>query len=192
MNERINQMAVQIIYQELRGLLGQYVETEGYNHAPTEAPESDGFAYAARKMEEIWRTAATWLAWAPAHTRKIVRILLETESFLQSYSRPGVVHRWKKIAPALNYFDCAFDLMENSPEQYERIRMGMSNLHLSCYPDQKWMEKRKAYFEEARKQLEDEGQAYSEEMVFQDELLRALTLVFQMDFGDVWSQSLAG
>lgn len=192
MNERINRMAVGIIYEELHGLLEQYAETEGYNHAPTEAPESDGFAYAARRMAEIWRTAATWLAWAPAHTRKIVRILLETESFLQSYEYPGVVRRWKEIDPALNYFDCAFDLMEKCPEQYERIRMGMSNLRLSCYPDQKWMEQRRAYFEEARTRLEDEGQAYSEERFFQDELLQALTLVFQMDFGDVWSQSLAG
>ncbi len=192
MNDRINQMAVQIIYQELRGLLGQYVETEGYNHAPTEVPESDGLAYAARRMAEIWRTAATWLAWAPAHTRKIVRILLEVEYLLRSCECPGVVRRWKEIDPVLNYFDCAFELMEKSPEQYEKIRMGLSNLRLSCYPDQKWMEQRKAYFAAARERLEDEGQAYSEDEVFQDELLRALTLVFQTDFGDMWGQSLAG
>lgn len=82
--------------------------------------------------------------------------------------------------------------MEKSPEQYEKIRMGLSNLRLSCYPDQKWVEHRKAYFEAARKRLEDEGKAYSEDEVFQDELLRALTLVFHVDFGDIWGQSLAG
>lgn len=192
MNERINRMAVGIIYEELHGLLEQYAETECYNRAPTKAPESDGLAYVKRRMAEIWRTAAAWLSWTKVHTRKIVRILLEVEYFLRSCECPGVVRRWKEIDPALNYFDCAFELMEKSPEQYERIRMGLSNLRLSCYPDQKWVEQRKAYFEAARKRLEDGGQVYSEDKVFQDELLQALTLVFQVDFGDIWGQSLAG
>ena len=54
------------------------------------------------------------------------------------------------------------------------------------------VEQRKAYVEAARERLKDEGQAYSEDKIFQDELLRALTLVFQVDFGDILGQSSAG
>ena len=43
---------------------------------------------------------------------KLIRITDETEEFVRSYERPGVVTRWKRINPRILFFECSFDLME--------------------------------------------------------------------------------
>ena len=55
-------------------------------------------------------------------------------------------------------------------------------MKLACYPDDTLVEARKRYFAEAKKKIEDGNLQYSEDRVFQNELLRTLTLVFEKDF----------
>lgn len=113
---------------------------------------------------------------------KLTRIVDETEQFVRSCERPGVVKRWKKMNPDIIFFDCAFELLENNPDMYKEISLGLTDLHLACYPDDALVEKRNKYFAEAKRKIENGNFQYSEDRVFQNELLRTLTLVFENDF----------
>ena len=176
-------MAIELIYQQLRGLLGEYAETGGFNRAPAGAPEEDGLAYTTRRLAEIRQSAQVLLEPFPELADRMARILEETEAFLRQYEQPGVVWRWRELDPALVYFDCAFELLGECPEEFERMQMGLSPFRLSCYPDGRWVERRREYFAQARARFAREGREYDEDLVFQEELCRALELVFQADFG---------
>lgn len=113
---------------------------------------------------------------------KIIRIVDETEQFVRIYEKPGVVKRWRRINPQILFFECAFDLLETCPDMYKEISWGLTDLKLACYPDETLVEARKRYFAVAKKKIEDGNLRYSENRIFQNELLRTLTLVFENDF----------
>ena len=77
---------------------------------------------------------------------KLIRIVDETEQFIRSYERPGVVKRWRRINPQILFFECAFDLMETCPDMYKKISWGLTDLKLACYPDDTLVEARKKIF----------------------------------------------
>lgn len=175
------------IYGHLRGLLAEYVETNCYNVVPEGASDPDGLAYAMRRLAEI-RDEAAPLARCPEVAKRVERILDETEFFLRQYEQPGVVTRWRALNPSIEFFDCAFDLLEEAPELFERIRTGQCGpLHLECCPGPKDLRRRQDYFAAARRRFAREGRAYSEDAAFQDELCRTLELVFRADFGEAWN-----
>ena len=60
--------------------------------------------------------------------------------------------------------------------------MGLCDAKLACYPDEKQMTDQEKYFSEIQKKNEDGNLGYSEERIFQNELLRTLALVFEEDF----------
>ncbi len=179
-------VVIQWVYEQLRELLGEYVETKCFNQAPKGAPEQDGLGYTTRRMKEIRRYAAALLEAEPEAAYKQEQILLETEFFLRRYEQPGVVPRWKELNPNLIFFECAFELMENDPELYEKFRRGLVPFYLECYPDEKMMAQRKDYFKAAQERFALEGREYDKDLVFQEELCRTLELVFQADFGEDW------
>lgn len=192
MNEQAKSLAVHIIYEELAWLLAQYEATECFNKVPADAPETDIQEYLENRLRNIRSSAATLFFKDPDMGEKAEQVIGETEFFLKQYERPGVVQRWKALNPNLTFFDCAFDLLTECPEEFDEMRMGLSPLWLSCYPDQKDLWRRKVYFMAARRRFAKAGRKYSEEAVFQDELCRTLELVFQADFGEVWTGSEAG
>lgn len=57
-----------------------------------------------------------------------------------------------------------------------------ADLKLECYPDEFLIEARKRCFEEEKRKIEDGNLRYSEDRVFQNELLRTLKRVFEHDF----------
>ena len=59
----------------------------------------------------------------------------ETEQFVRSYEIPGFVKRWRRINPQILFFDCAFDLMETSPDTYKEMSWGLTDVKLACHPD---------------------------------------------------------
>ena len=65
---------------------------------------------------------------------------------------------------------------------YKEISRGLTDLKLACYPDETLIEARNRYFTAAKKKIEDGNLKYTEDRVFQNELLRTLTLVFENDF----------
>lgn len=120
--------------------------------------------------------------WERKVAKKLSRIIEDTEYFVNQCLIPGVVTRWKRINPQLVYFDCAFDMMEKCPEFYLEMRRGLTDVHLSCYPDAEFIAKRKAYFERIREKNKLKNTEYSEDRIFQDELLNTLTLLFEDEF----------
>ena len=99
------------IYGHLRELLAEYMETHWYHQAPEGAAESDGLAYATRRLEEI-RAEAAPLARCSEVAERIEQLLVETEIFLFRDEWPGVVPRWREVNPSIDFFDFASGLLE--------------------------------------------------------------------------------
>lgn len=183
---------IQCVYGHLRGLLAKYTETDRYHEMPEGASDPDGLAYAMRRLAEIREEAAP-LARCPQVADRMKRIMDEAEFFLRQYEQPGVVTRWRKLNPPIQFFDCAFDLLEGEPELFDQIRTNQNSvLQLKCYPATEDLSRRRDYFAAARQRFAREGRTYSEDAAFQDELCRTLNLVFRADFGELWSGGTAG
>ena len=174
--------SIKTVYGMLWDVLALYEKTDCYNELPKGESGGDVWDYMGDKLLNVRKTINMLFLGEDDIKDKLVRIVDETEQFVRIYERPGVVKRWKKINPQILFFECAFDLMENCPNMYKEISWGFTDLKLACYPDDTLVEARKRYFAEAKKKIEDGNFQYSEDRVFQNELLRTLTLVFENDF----------
>ena len=184
MVEKEIRTSIKTVYGMLWDVLALYEKTECYNKVPEGEKEVDIWDYLSDKLLEIRKTIDMLFLGDKELQAKLIQIVDETEQFVRSYERPGVVTRWKRINPRILFFECAFDLMEECPDMYQQISWGLTDLKLACYPDESLIEARKRYFEEEKKKIEDGNLRYSEERVFQNELLRTLKRVFEHDFRD--------
>ncbi len=176
--------SIRKVYGMLWEMLAMYEKTECYNKVPEGAEEDDIWDYMGNRLLEARKEISRLFLGEEVLGAKLLQVADETECFIRSYEQPGVVTRWKRINPRILFFDCTFDLMEECPELYQEISWGLNDLKLSCYPDETLTAARKCYFLETKKKIEDGNLRYSEERVFQDELHRTLTLVFENDFKD--------
>lgn len=180
--------AIKAIYQELWDLLSLEVETEHFYKLPKgEEPvenseEDEGWNFAYKKISEIKGHVRKWFLGEEKIQTSMNQIVDEVKDFIRSCEVPGVVTRWKRLNPRLVYFDCAFEVMETCPEAYLEMRGGLTDTRLSCYPDAELVEKRNAYFANAKAKCARDATAYSEDQVFQDEILHTLTLLFEDAF----------
>ena len=174
--------SIKTVYGMLWEVLALYEKTECYNKVPKGAVEDDIWDFMGNKLLEIRKEINCLFLGEEKLSAKLRQIVDETECFVRSYEQPGVVTRWKKINPRILFFDCSFDLMEECPHLYSEISWGLSDFKLACYPNETLAAARKHYFDEARKKIEGGNLRYSDERVFQDELQRTLTLVFENDF----------
>lgn len=174
--------SIKTVYGMLWDVLALYEKTDCYNDLPGGENGGDIWDYMGDKLLNIRKTIDTLFLGEDDIRGKMTRIVDETEQFIRSYERTGVVKRWRRINPQILFFECAFDLMENCPNMYKEISWGFTDLKLACYPNDTLVEARKRYFAEAKKKIEDGNLKYSEDRVFQNELLRTLTLVFENDF----------
>lgn len=180
--------AIKTVYQELWDLLSLDVETEHFFKLPKGVEPVDNFGedvgwnFAYRKINEIRRHVSVLFLGEEKIIKYLNQIVEETKYFIRSCEVPGVVTRWKRMNPRLVYFDCAFEVMETCPEAYIEMRRGLTDIHLSCYPDSELIEKRNAYFANAKAKSECNGIKYSEEQVFQEEILHTLTLLLEDAF----------
>lgn len=178
------------VYEKLRTLLSLYEETDCFNTVPEGETEEDIQEFINKKFAEIRKSAQTTSLYPNDQesaekqeiAEKLLRIVDETEYFVRQYEVPGVVLRWKQINTRLIYFDCAFDLMEKCPEAYMKMRRGLTYIHLSCYPDPELVTQRNEYFAKVKEYYEHHNLEYSEEKIFQGELLNTLTLLFKKEF----------
>lgn len=178
---------IRTIYGKLWDLLSLYEETECFNCVPKGADEDDIWDYIGNRLLEIRKEVNQSFLGEKPLREKLLRIVDETEVFVRSYEQPGVVERWKKINPQIIFFDCAFDIREQCPEEYRKAMAGMSGYELALYPYEALAEKRKNYFAELEEKIEKGNLKYSEERIFMDELLRTLTMVFEEDFKEYWA-----
>lgn len=184
MKEKEIRSSIKTVYGMLLDVLALYEKTECYNKVPEGEKEADIWDYLTDKLLEVRKTIDMLLLGEKDMQAKLIRVADETEQFVRSYEVPGVVTRWKQINPRILFFDCAFDLMETCPDMYQQMSWGLTDLKLACYPDESLIEVRKRYFEEEKKKIEDGNLRYSEERVFQNELIRTLKRVFEHDFKD--------
>lgn len=176
--------SMKTVYGMLWEVLALYEKTDCYNKVPEGEKEADIWDYMGGKLLDVRKTIDTLFLGEEKLREKLNYIVDETERFVRSYERPGVVKRWRQINSQMLFFDRAFDLMETCPDMYKKISWGLSELKLDCYPDETLIEARKRYFAEAKQKIEDGNLQYTEDRVFQNELLRTLTLVFEHDFKD--------
>lgn len=174
--------SIQKVYGMLWEIIRLYEKTECYNKVPEGDKEMDIWQFMEEKLAEVRKEVSTLFLGNEKLYAKLNRVVDETEYFVRSYESPGVVKRWKQMNPRLIFFDCAFDLMEESPETFQEISWGLADVRLSCYLDETLVKARNSYFANIKKKNEDGNLRYSEERIFQDELLRTLTLVFTHDF----------
>lgn len=180
-NSKEIRRSIQTIYKMLWDLLAMYESTDAYNNTPLGTSEGDIWGLLGNKLIEIKKELTSLFLGNRELTETLERIVDETEVFIRSYEIPGVVKRWKKINPNMLFFDCAFDLLENEPELYKDLCRGLSDCKLSCYPDEELLKAKKDYFERMKTRIERDNLRYSEQRVFQNELLKTLTLVFEND-----------
>lgn len=175
--------AIKTVFSELYKIMGIYEETERYNYVPGDKSK-DIWKYMNKKMIMARGMVDSLLLGEKEVSEKLYTVIDEAEYFVKRYERPGTVLRWKQINPKLLYFDCAFDLMEElDKEKYLSMQRGLSNVHLSLYPDEQIIKERKDYFEEIGRKNEDYNLRYSEDRIFQNEMLNTLKIVFENDFG---------
>lgn len=176
--------SIKTVYGKLWDVLALYESTECYNVVPEGSAEKDIWDYMGTMLLDIRKEISTLFLGNDKLEGQLIRIVDETEYFVRSYERPGVVKRWKKLNPRLLYFDCSFDVMEEMPEVYREISRGFHDLKLSCYPDEELTKERNLYVKNTKEKIRTHNLRYSPERVFQDELLRTLTLVFEHDLGE--------
>lgn len=181
MRETEIRTAIKTVYAELWELFSRYESSEAYNKVP-DGVRADAADYWAGKLMNIRRSAASLFLGEDLLRRITERILDEAERFLKAYEVPGVVTRWKQINPRMLYFDCCFELARKEPDLCRKITRGLTPYRLSCCPDEELVREREHYFSGVRRKEQCYGQQYSEERIFQDELLRTLTMVFEQDF----------
>lgn len=177
--------SIKTVYGMLWDVLALYEKTDCYNRMPEGEKAADIWEFMGDKLLDVRKTIDTLFLGEEEIKKKLIRIADETEHFVRVYERPGVVTRWRKINPQMLFFDCAFDLLEECPEKYREISRGLTDFKLGCYPDETLIEARRRYFAASRKKMEEDNLQYTEDRVFQNELIRTLTLVFQHDFEDV-------
>lgn len=176
--------SIKTVYGMLWDVLGLYEKTECYNKVPENEQKADIWDYMGDKLIDIRKEISTLFLGNEEISVKLNQVVDETEQFVRSYEVPGVVKRWKEINPQILFFDCAFDLMKECPDMFKKISWGLTELKLSCYPDETLVAARNIYFDSSIRKIVDGNLRYSKERVFQDELLRTLTLVFEHDFKD--------
>lgn len=182
MNKEEVSSGIQEVFDLCSELIFQYEPTDGYNHVPKGATETDIAEYVDNRFFEIRLAVMQIFRSKKDVAKRFLQIIDEFEIFVRSYEIPGVVDRWKQINPDIQYFDCAFDLMNCAPEAYEKISMGQTGLKLKCYPTERISRERKQFFECTKLFQEHLGLTYSETRAFEFELWNTLKKVLHNDF----------
>jgi hypothetical protein len=181
--EEIN-LTIKSVFYELYKIISLYEETECYNVVPGKK-SADIWKVLEKKLIATHGLVESLLLGEKEVSAKLHAIIDETEYFVKRYEVPGTVTRWKRINPKLLYFDAAFDLMDELDEEtYLEMQRGLAGVKLSLYPDEKLIAERKKYFEEIHRKNEENNLRYSQERIFQNEMINTLKLVFENDFAE--------
>lgn len=177
-----NRIGIVKVYEMLWDILSLYEETECFNKLPKGVMNIDIWDYMTERFKEVRKAVATLYLGKENIRNRLMIIVDETESFVRLYEVPGISTRWRQINPKIMYFSCAFDVKENDKKIYTEMRRGLSYAKLDCYPDEEFCKERKEYFEKIDKSNRENNFKWSENKIFEMELLNTLTLVFENDF----------
>lgn len=179
-----NRTGLTKVYEMLWDILSLYDETECFNKMPKGTTDTDIWDYMTERFRNVRRTVSALHLGKVNIRNRLMIIVDETESFVRHYEIPGVSTRWRQINPKIMYFSCAFDMKENNKDIYQEMQRGLSYMKLDCYPDEEFCKERKEYFEKIDKYNRENNFKWTENKIFEMELLNTLTLVFEHDFKD--------
>ena len=173
--------AIQVIYKMLWDVIALYEPTDSYNNVPDDM-EKDCWDYMDYKLLDIRKELSSFFLDDQQLIEKLERAIDETEFFVKKMETPGVVNRWKRINRNLLFFDCAFDLITDTPDFYKDVCLGLTDYELSCYSDEELIENQRIYFENWANKCKKGNLQYSKERIFQNELHQTLSMIFRKDF----------
>lgn len=180
---------IKIIYRMIYKILSEYDCSCAYNFVP--GTEEDAFCYYDKKIDEIKGEVFVRFIHSEDIKKRLLRIINEVESFIKSYSVPGVDARWREINPRIGYFDVVYEFIEIAPELYEEIVSGKFTrengqvVGFSFIPSKEDFIQRNAYFDRLKDMNSSKNLKYSEERIFRNELLLTFEKVFENDFPEL-------
>lgn len=182
-NVEPNSGSVKAIFGMLYDILALYEASGCYNYIPGTQDADGAPEYFGGLIENVEKKLNADFPGKrdSEEYRKLDRIIKETEVFVKSYEVPGVEERWKEINPQINFFDCAFDLIDEMG--METAKQLNRDGRLAIFPSDPIIEARKEYFAQKELANTEDNSRYSEDRIFQNELLRTLAMVFENDFG---------
>lgn len=181
--EKIHKEAeIREVFELLWDILSLYEESGCYYYLPGTKDSDGAWEYFDGLITKVRKKAISlFLGERESETyRKLNTIIDETERFVKRDGYPGVAMRWRGINPRMHYFDCAYELMDEvGPRTFvETAWRGL----LDHIPTKEDVINRKRYFAALKEKSKRDNLRYSEERIFQNELLETLTKVFEHDF----------
>lgn len=188
---------VQAIYGMLNDILWQMESSEHYNYVP--GTKEDGWEHFEGELSKVEAAVQREFLGETDLRQRLDRIVKEVRYFVKNFEVPGVSDRWLEIDPALKYFDGVFDVLENEPEAYLQIERWVEGAapgqivpHFSFQPTARDVLEHKAYFEAVRAENKALNNRFSEDRIFQNEVVRALELVMVHDFPELFGPEAKG
>ena len=175
---------VQVIFGMLYDLLSLYASSGGFNRIPGTENRNGAWNHFEERIDRI-RKQLVPLFWGRRESetfQKLEQIVKETEILLKSFSIPGVVPRWRAINPAINYYDCVYDLIDELGREAAQQFHRSGNISFAFFPDETEVDERNRYFRKKQRENAEGNLQYTKERIFQMELLETLTKVFEHDF----------
>lgn len=162
-------------------ILRQIDKSSQYSYLP-DGSQRDGWQYYDERLEQMeHRVVALFLGEKEVEER-LKNLIEETRIFVRSFSRPGVVPRWCEISQEIMYFDCVYDVLELDWSTYENAKE-----LFAFQPTEEQIKKRQEYFEILYRKNYANNTKYSEERLFQEEVLRTFGQVVRHDFPELLS-----
>lgn len=175
---RVN--AQKIVFDMLYDILALYETSDCFNYVPGTNNSDGAWSYFEGEIGKVRKRLETEFLGRRDSTdyQKLERIINETEVFIKSYEVPGVAKRWRKINHQINFFDCSFKIIDENDMKTARLLYSEGLLYY--LPSYNSIKIRNAYMLKFAK--DKDNLKYSEERIFQNELLRTLAMVFNNDF----------
>lgn len=156
-------------------LLSMTEQSYHYNISPN---NEDAFIYYDRKVEEIENLIYSNKNLSKEDSNFYISLLGDINKYIKSYEIPGVSKKWREINPNLNYYDVAYDIMNDDPALYRKIVNKEMKVNLSIYPTNYDNEMRSYYFNDLEHDSKINKWNKSYTRFFQDELKKTLQLLF--------------
>ena len=166
------------IYSMMQKILMEYELSYAYNYIPG-TTEMKGFEYYDKEITKIHGEILSRLVGNEEYQKRLCKLLDELEEFVKSYSVPGVHPRWSQISPEIKYYDAVYDFLDVIEKKEDAIKW------FSFVPTQKEIEERQKYFEKINKENVTKNLQYSEQRIFQNQLLETFNQVFVYDFPEI-------
>lgn len=182
-SEELHSDPVKAVFGMLYDILALYETSDCYNYIPGTDDMDGAWEYFEVLIGNVRKKLTADLLGNrdSAEYQKLEQIINETEVFIKSFSRPGVVMRWRKINPQINFFDCVFDLIDELG--MEKMQALKREGRFAFFPSAYAIKARDMYFAEKAVQNDEGNLQYTETRLFQNELLQTLAMVFENDFG---------